>query len=96
VLIVEAQIEHVLNAITRADAQRYEVLEARPEAQAGFAAAVDARMRRTVWLAGGCRSWYLDSAGRNSAIWPGSVGAFRRRVAPFRDADYRCDPVRAP
>jgi cation diffusion facilitator CzcD-associated flavoprotein CzcO len=96
VLIVEAQIEHVLNAITRADAQGYEVLEPRPEAQARFAAAVDGRMRRTVWLAGGCRSWYLDSAGRNSAIWPGSVGAFRRRVAPFRDSEYRCDPVRAP
>jgi cation diffusion facilitator CzcD-associated flavoprotein CzcO len=96
VLMIEAQVEHVLNAIAAADARGAEVLEPRPEAQADFVAGVDRRMRRTVWLAGGCRSWYLDVAGRNSAIWPGSVGAFRRRVAPFREQEYRLEPVRAP
>jgi cation diffusion facilitator CzcD-associated flavoprotein CzcO len=96
VLMIESQLEHVLSAIDRADSLGVEVLEPRPEAQSRFVASVDRRMRRTVWLAGGCRSWYLDAAGRNSAIWPGSVGAFRRRVAPFRDAEYRLEPVRAP
>lgn len=96
VLMIESQLEHVLNAIACAQARGAEVVEPRPEAQARFVAAVDRRMRRTVWLAGGCRSWYLDAAGRNSAIWPGSVGAFRRRVAPFRESEYRLEPVRAP
>ncbi|MCZ8130026.1 MAG: hypothetical protein O9284_01795 [Steroidobacteraceae bacterium] len=53
-------------------------------------------MRRTVWLKGGCRSWYLDAAGRNSATWPGSVGAFRRRVAPFRAAEYLLNGAAGP
>lgn len=91
VLMIESQIEHVLNAIASADARAADVLEPRAEVQAGFVADVDRRMRGTVWLAGGCRSWYLDSAGRNSAIWPGSVGAFRRRVAPFRESEYRLE-----
>jgi cation diffusion facilitator CzcD-associated flavoprotein CzcO len=96
VLMIESQLEHVLGAIAAADAHGAAVLEPRPEAQASFVAAVDRRMRRTVWLTGGCRSWYLDSAGRNSAVWPGSVGAFRRRVAPFRAAEYRLEPERTP
>ena len=46
-------------------------------------------MEGTVWTDGGCRSWYLDATGRNSTLWPGSVGAFRRRVEPFDADEYR-------
>jgi hypothetical protein len=28
-------------------------------------------MKRTVWLTGGCGSWYLDAKGRNTTLWPG-------------------------
>jgi hypothetical protein len=45
-------------------------------------------MRGTVWVAGGCTSWYLDATGRNSTIWPSSTRAFRKRVAPFHARDY--------
>lgn len=95
VLIIEAQLDHVVNALRHARAAGMSVLEPRADAQAAFVARLDRRMRRTVWLAGGCRSWYLDAAGRNSATWPGSVGAFRRRVAPFRAAEYRLQPPHA-
>jgi cation diffusion facilitator CzcD-associated flavoprotein CzcO len=95
VLMIEAQIAHVLNAIRHARGRGVGALEPRAEAQAAFVADVDRRMKRTVWLAGGCRSWYLDVAGRNSAIWPRSVGAFRRRVAPFRTAEYVLHPAHA-
>ena len=43
-------------------------------------------MRRTVWSAGGCASWYLDSHGRNITLWPGSTFTFRRMTAPLRPA----------
>jgi cation diffusion facilitator CzcD-associated flavoprotein CzcO len=93
VLMIESQLEHVMNALEHADRHGCGALEPRAEAQAAFVATVDRRMRNTVWLAGGCRSWYLDPSGRNSAIWPGSVGEFRRRVAPFRADEYRLYPA---
>jgi cyclohexanone monooxygenase len=43
-------------------------------------------MRHTVWNRGGCSSWYLDSHGRNTTLWPKSTVSFRRRLASF-DAD---------
>ena len=33
-------------------------------------------MRRTVWVTGGCRSWYLNDAGRNVSLWPDFTWAF--------------------
>jgi cation diffusion facilitator CzcD-associated flavoprotein CzcO len=96
VLMIEAQVEHVVNALRHMQAHRLAAVEPRPEAQAAFVAAVDRRMARTVWITGGCRSWYLDETGRNSTLWPGSVGAFRRRVEPFRPEEYHQRPAAEP
>ena len=92
VLMIEAQVEHAVAAVRYLDAHRLAAVEPRPEAQAAFVAEVDAAMAGTVWTTG-CRSWYLDAAGRNSTLWPGSVGAFRRRVAPFDPSEYRLRPA---
>ena len=32
----------------------------------------------TVWLAGGCASWYLDKHGHNTTLWPDFTFRFRR------------------
>jgi cation diffusion facilitator CzcD-associated flavoprotein CzcO len=58
------------------------------EAQRAWVADVDRMMRGTVWTAGGCKSWYLDSTGRNSTLWPRTTWAFRRRLARFRAEEY--------
>lgn len=87
-LMQEAQIDHLLGALRHLDRHGASVVEPTAEAQARFVAEVDRRMRRTVWLRGGCRSWYLDATGRNSTLWPGSVGQFRRRVGRFRPREY--------
>jgi cation diffusion facilitator CzcD-associated flavoprotein CzcO len=87
-LMQEAQIEHLLGALRFLRRAGGGALEPRPEAQAAFVAEVDAQMRGTVWVAGGCRSWYLDATGRNSTLWPGTTGQFRRRVARFREEEY--------
>jgi hypothetical protein len=38
----------------------------------------------TVWTAGGRTSWYLDTTGRNSTLWPRTTWAYRRGLARFR------------
>jgi hypothetical protein len=45
-------------------------------------------MRGTVWVDGGCASWYLDATGRNSTLWPDFTWRYRRRVARFDAAEY--------
>jgi cation diffusion facilitator CzcD-associated flavoprotein CzcO len=88
VYMIEAQIEHLRGALRTLDRERATVLEPRAEAQQAFVTDVDRRMAGTVWTTGGCTSWYLDSTGRNSTIWPGFSFNFRKRVARFDPKEY--------
>ena len=52
-------------------------------------------MASTVWATGGCVSWYLNAAGRNPTLWPGSVGGFRRATRRLDLAEYHVIPAGA-
>jgi cation diffusion facilitator CzcD-associated flavoprotein CzcO len=88
VYMIEAQIEHVLAALRHMQRHAASAIEPRPEAQAAFVAEVRRRMEGTVWIAGRCVSWYLDSTGRNSTLWPDFSWRFRRRVARLNPDEY--------
>jgi cation diffusion facilitator CzcD-associated flavoprotein CzcO len=89
VYMIEAQIEHFIGALRYMRAHGAEAIEPAAEAQRRYVAAVDRRMRGTVWVSGGCRSWYLDRTGRNSTLWPDSSWRFHRLVSRFKPAEYQ-------
>ena len=86
-MMIEAQVDYIRQALAFRDAQGLAAIAPREEAQAAYVAELDAAMEGSVWTAGGCQSWYIDETGRNSTLWPGSVRAFQRRVARFVPAD---------
>jgi hypothetical protein len=90
VFMIECQIAYLLGALRHLDRTGVTAIEPSPRAQREFVAAVDERMRRTVWLRGGCRSWYLDATGRNSTLWPGFTVERRRRRVYVPRAIGRC------
>ena len=95
VYMIETHVAHVVNALKAMDRKGAEVAEVRRDAHDRFIADVDARMDRTVW-ASGCKSWYRDSTGRISTLWPDWTWRFRRDVKDFDPAEYRLSaaPVR--
>ncbi len=82
---------------------RYAAVEPRADAQRRWNSGLQRRMKRTVWNTGGCSSWYLDSHGRNTVLWPKSTFTFRRLLARFDPDAYdvqaersdRAEPVSA-
>lgn len=96
ILMLEAQIEHVLSALRLMQSRGIAAIEPRAEAQSAYVADVDHRLQGTVWNTGGCKSWYLDSTGRNSTIWPLATWAFRRRVARLSPGEYHLTDERQP
>jgi cation diffusion facilitator CzcD-associated flavoprotein CzcO len=88
VYMTEGQIEHVVGALRYMRTHDVDAIEPRAESQRAYVEAVDGRMRGTVWVAGGCGSWYLDRTGRNSTIWPDSSWSYYRRAARFNAAEY--------
>ena len=87
-MIAEAQIAHVMQVLTLTDSRGAACAEPTARAQAQFVEWLDRSLATTVWNRGGCKSWYLDGTGRNSALWPFGVGKFRRTVARVRPGDY--------
>lgn len=87
-LMLEAQVAHVLDCLAALDKASRRVIEVRPEAQARFVAQVQARLATSIWQQGGCTSWYRDAQGHNSTIWPASVLAYLRGAGRARLSDY--------
>lgn len=88
VLMIEAQIEHVLDVLAFLRGRGVAALSPRADVQAAYADEIDSRLAGTVWNAGGCASWYLDGNGRNSTLWPGTTWAYRRRLGRWKPTEY--------
>jgi hypothetical protein len=82
VLMIESQLNYLMGCLTMR-ARRASRVEVRADAVAEFNDEIDRSMKGTVWSSCGCSSWYLDSTGRNSALWPGWSFAFRNRTRHF-------------
>jgi cyclohexanone monooxygenase len=83
VFMIESQLAYVLDALRAMDARGITSLEPKPRAQERWNRDIQRRMRKTVWSAGGCSSWYLDSHGRNVTLWPRTTFTFRRLTRSF-------------
>jgi cation diffusion facilitator CzcD-associated flavoprotein CzcO len=88
VFMIESQIAYVLDALRTVRSRRAHTLEVREEAQSAYNAELDRMTNDTVWVTGGCTSYYIDRNGHNSALWPTFTWPFRRRLREFDMAAY--------
>jgi cation diffusion facilitator CzcD-associated flavoprotein CzcO len=93
VLMAEWQAAYVLQALRHMRDEGVGELEVRAVAQTKWNEQVQRKMRRTVWLAGGCSSWYLDHRGRNTTLWPDFTFRFRRALRHFDPQSYDGRPL---
>jgi hypothetical protein len=77
-----------VGVIKMAQATGYDAVEPTAQAQQRFLARIEKMMRGTVWVAGGCESWYLDETGRDSSIWPGFTFSFAHAASKVAEKDY--------
>jgi cation diffusion facilitator CzcD-associated flavoprotein CzcO len=94
VFMIESQIHYVMEMVKLMRSRGLGALTVRKEAQTASNAELQARMAQTVWLNGGCQSWYLDAHGVNRTLWPDTAMAFRRQTAHLAQAEYELEPLR--
>ncbi|MFF9146212.1 flavin-containing monooxygenase [Streptomyces sp. NPDC014861] len=95
ILMIESQLNYMADYLRQLDVLGgRSALAARPSAVHAWNRKVQNRMERTVWKAGGCDSWYLDANGRNTTLWPGTTGEFRRETRLVDLSEY--EVLRAP
>jgi cation diffusion facilitator CzcD-associated flavoprotein CzcO len=89
VLMIEAQVRYAMNCLKLMKRRKHRVIEVRAESQRHFVEEIYRRMNGTVWLSGGCHSWYQDqNTGEITTLWPGSVIAYLRRTRSVSPSDF--------
>jgi cation diffusion facilitator CzcD-associated flavoprotein CzcO len=94
VYMIESQVAYVERALDAMDAEGLEVLETTEAAQTAYRDLIARKSEGTVWLAGGCGSWYLDEHGHNTTLWPDFTFRFRRLTSTFDRENYVGVPAR--
>jgi cation diffusion facilitator CzcD-associated flavoprotein CzcO len=93
VFMIESQLNYVVDALRTMQREGAHSAVVDPAAQARYNAAVQRAMEGTVWTAGGCASWYIDSQGRNTTLWPGFTFKFRELTKRFDREHYELRPA---
>ncbi|MEU8680559.1 NAD(P)/FAD-dependent oxidoreductase [Streptomyces sp. NPDC048611] len=89
ILMIEAQLNYLADYMRQLDVLGGKIaLSARPSAVQDWNRRLQQRMTRTVWNVGGCDSWYLDANGRNTTVWPGTTGEFKKVTRQVDLAEY--------
>ncbi|WP_372433644.1 flavin-containing monooxygenase [Hoyosella rhizosphaerae] len=88
VLMIESQLNYVIDALKKIKSNNIATFDVLPEVQNEYNAILQKQLSDTVWMTGGCASWYLDKHGNNTTLWPGFTFTFRRMLKQFDTQAY--------
>ncbi len=89
VLMIEAQVHYIVDALTKLRAKGLPAMAMTPPAQNAFIDELKRKLAGTVWQDGGCASWYKDEHGFVSTIWPGSAASYQKAMTAADLRDYQ-------
>jgi cation diffusion facilitator CzcD-associated flavoprotein CzcO len=87
IFMIECQVRLVMSCLRAMRKSDIATIEPRPEAVRTFNDEMQRRLTGTVWMTG-CKSWYVNAAGKNTTLWPGFTVEYAARTARMRPADY--------
>ena len=93
VVMIEAQLRYVVDALRTLARTSTGAVDLLPDVLDAWSVEMEAKAAGTVWNSGGCASWYLDDAGRNTTLWPDHSFRFARRTRRFDPDCYELLPA---
>ena len=89
IFMIETQIGYIKGAVDYIFDQEA-VVNPDPAAQREYVDSIYRRSEGTVWVAGGCSSWYLHpESGKLTALWPDFMTQFRKENGTFSPEGYQ-------
>lgn len=86
--IMESQMNYILKYLELLEKKgEKDFIDLKPEAQKNYNEMLDEQFKTTVW-ASGCKSWYLNDAGRNTTLYPRLTARFRRETRRINAENY--------
>ncbi len=87
-LYAEAQMRYIIACLAHMHRHGFTSFDVREDVQVAFNRDLQRRLKGTVWLSGGCGSWYLDPDGGSSVLWPGYTRQFERALRDYDPSAY--------
>jgi len=87
ILMIEAQVGYILDALDLMDKKELATLDVREDIQRSYNDSLQDKIKKTVW-ATGCDSWYQREDGKNTTLWPSFTFSYMRRMNQFNPEDY--------
>jgi cation diffusion facilitator CzcD-associated flavoprotein CzcO len=84
IFVIESQMKYVTDSMRRLQASGRDSIEVRQDAEDRYTRMIHSEMDKTVWKAGGCRSWYQSKSGHVIAMFPGFSFTYRRLASRFQ------------
>ena len=89
IFMIETQVNYIREAVDFL-AEGGLVIDPDSAAEAAYVESIYRRSAGTVWVEGGCSSWYLHpKSGRLTALWPDFMSQFRKENGSFSAEGYR-------
>lgn len=88
IFMIECQVRYILSILDTLRTRGSRSVDVKAEAQDAFQGWLTERMGNTVWVRGGCNSWYLSPDGRNTTLWPAFTVDFERKTRLPDIADF--------
>lgn len=86
-MTAETQLGYVLALVRLIRDGACRTLAPRKAVTEAYQAEIDAAMDKTVWVTGGCQSWYVDRSGK-VASWPWTYERFQDELRSPRLDDF--------
>ncbi|WP_051532221.1 flavin-containing monooxygenase [Brackiella oedipodis] len=88
VIYIETLIAETLGALKYCLENKVKTLEPTTKAEHHYNQDLDQEAEGTIFLDGGCSSWYLDENGKLTALWPSYTHEFQFANGYFRPEEY--------
>jgi len=87
IFMMESQFNYIVDAVEQLGAGSLSSVDVRSDVVSEYNRRLQSKLTRSVWNSG-CASWYLDSRGHNTTMWPDFTWRFRQLTRRFDPARY--------
>ena len=93
--MMESQMNYVMGYLAHLEKENWNsYLDVKPEVQQQYNVVLQRELKGTVWNSG-CKSWYLNRAGKNTTVFPRLTVSFRKLTKRFDAAAYQLVKTRS-
>lgn len=88
IFMTEAQVEYIISSIQYIKNHNISSVTIKPEVEQQYNDYLQRAFKNSVWVKGGCNSWYQTTEGENTTIFPSFTFLFKLRARKFNPKEH--------